>query len=528
MTTATAEQQKKSLRGATLREKIRVDPEWFMRRCLGADPWEKQVEIAKAMFRSNRVGVRGCVASSKTNAISMAALAWLYAWPDARVFTFAPSYRQVGTNLWAEIKSRYAQAEANGVPLGGKLFAGTELKLSDTCYMKGFSTKEPAMLHGIHGPHDLIILDDAHGIPRELTDELENMMAGGQTHIIMSFNPVVTTGETYDCTHSMADLWENIKISFWDTPNSKAKIVDGVVVAGRFIAGMLLPETVKTWARKYGPNSNFYKSKVDAEYPSQEPDTLIPMHWIELAMDREVPTVGERLTVGCDVAWEGDDDSVIAPMRGRKVEALEVYHGQDPMQIADKLDVHLVAPDAFGCVDAIGIGAGVFSREAQRKRNVVAVVVSEEAVGKFEDKEAKEHFFNLRAQTAWMLREALDPSNPEAISLPKDLELQAQMSAIKYKTNEKNGKIQLESKKDLKKRTGWSPDRFDAVMLANWGRHKLAGVEAVKAWANAAAATPAAAMQSETDAGLSIDDGDGEHIDLGQSMTLAGLGSMDD
>lgn len=484
VTTATATKPKKGLRGAQLRDKIRSNPEWFMRRCLGSDPWEKQVEIAEAMFRSQRVAVRGCVASSKTNAISMAAFAWLYAWPDARVFTFAPSYRQVGTNLWAELKARYAQAEANGVPLGGKLFAGTEFKRSDNCYMKGFSTKEPAMLHGIHGPHDLIILDDAHGIPRELTDELENMMAGGQTHIIMSFNPVSLQGETYDCTHSMKDLWENIKISFWDTPNAKAKFVDGVLKTGRWIAGMLLPETVKVWARKYGINSNFYKSKVDAEYPTQEPDTLIPMDWIEQAMAREVVvTAADRLALGVDVARQGDDMTCFAPLRGRQMEALKEWSEPDTMKTADRVDAELLSnPGSAAFIDENGLGAGVVDRELQRKREIYGIMVSEKAYGTIDGKPAEDRFDTLRSQIMWLLRESLDPNNKEAISLPKDMDLAAQLSNIKWGVNEKTGKIEVEQKKMMKKRLGFSPDRLDAAANAVFGQWLFRGATAVNDW----------------------------------------------
>lgn len=501
MTTATeTKPTKKGLRGSVLRERIRTDPEWFMRRCLGSDPWEKQVEIAQAMFKANRVAVRGCVASSKTNAISMAVLAWLYAWPDARVFTFAPSYRQVGTNLWAEIKSRITQAEANGVPLGGKLFAGTEFKLSENWYMKGFSTREPAMLHGIHGPHDLIVLDDAHGIDSELTDELENMMAGGQTHIIMSFNPVSLHGETYACTHSMADLWENIKIAFSDTPNAKAKFVDGELIQGRHIAGMLLPETVKVWARKYGPNSNFYKSKVDAEYPTQEADTLIPMDWIEQAMAREiVTTAADRVALGVDVARQGDDMTCFASLRGRKMEDLKEWSEPDTMKTADRIDAILVA-DA-GCsafIDENGLGAGVVDRELQRQRNAYGIMVSEKAYGTIDGKPAEDRFDSIRSQMMWFLREALDPKNPDNISLPKDQDLAAQLSNIKWGVNEKTGKIEVEQKKMMKKRLGFSPDRLDAVANAVFGRWLLSGADTINDWVRRMSADSEDAQTTDT------------------------------
>lgn len=456
-----AEQTDKGLRGSALSNKIKTDPAWYCRKVLHQAPWHKQEEMIKKIFKSRRVEARGSVGSTKTFGAAMAVLCWLAAFPrDGRVFSLAPSFRQVDTNLWGYVQMLVRTAENAGTPLGcNPIKKMPYLEFGPGWYYKGFSTKDPTNVHGIHGSNDLVILDDAHGLPMQITDELENMMAGGNTHLLMLYNPVVTSGETYDCNHKNKDLWDHVKISYWDLVQARKK--------GHVLAGALQEHAVNTWHQKYGKTSSFCLSKVDAEYPKQAADTLLPMDWIEQAMMREVPIGGKR-TVGCDVAWTGDDDSIIAPMTGRQVHSLEEYHGQDPMQIADSLDVHLVQENVTGYVDSIGIGAGVYSREAQRGRQVHAINVAEKAEGQWEGKEASDHFLNLRAQIAWNLRMALDPSGPEPIALPNDLEMQAQMSGIKYKINNA-GKVQLQSKEDMKKALGYSPDKFDAIALAVWG-----------------------------------------------------------
>lgn len=452
--------EEKGLRGSALTAKIKADPAWYCERVLHQKPWHKQVELIKKVFKSRRVEARGSVGSTKTFAAAMAVLCWLAAFPrNGRVFSLAPSFRQVDTNLWGYIQMLVRGAENAGTPLGcNPIKKMPYLEFGPGWYYKGFSTKDPTNVHGIHGENDLVILDDAHGLPKEITDELENMMAGGNTHLLMLYNPVVTSGETYDCNHADKDLWDHVKISYWDLVQARAK--------GHVLSGALQEHAVNTWHTKYGKTSSFCLSKVDAEYPKQAADTLLPMDWIERAMCREVPQTGKKF-VGCDVAWTGDDDSIIAPMVGRQIGTLEEYHGQDPMQIADALDIHLIQEGVIGGVDSIGIGAGVYSREAQRGRQVHAINVAERAEGQWEGKEASEHFMNLRAQVAWTLREALDPANPEAIALPQDLEMQAQMSGIKYKIN-KQGKVQLQSKEDMKKTLGYSPDKFDAIAIAVW------------------------------------------------------------
>lgn len=487
--------------------------------------WQKPVEMLQSIFNNRRTAVKGCIASSKSVTAAIATHAWLQHFPNSKVFLTAPSDRQVKNVLWAEVRALHQNAK---IPIGGRMMPSeSRWDLGPGWYALGFSTDDPNRFHGIHGgiyggeksKRILFIIDESQGIPQATFEAIENVMSDGMAHILLLENPTRLSGESFDAFNSKKEFYNCITIKSKDTPNVKYKKV--------IIPGMLTYETDQEWRKIYGNDSNFVRVKLDAEFPNQEPNTLIPMDWIEQAMERIVPKEG-KLVVGCDVAWEGDDDSVIAPMRGRQVLPLEVYHGQDPMVIADKLDIHLVAPDAFGYVDAIGIGAGVFAREAQRKRKVFAVVVSEDAVGKWEGKEAKEHFFNLRSQIAWMLREALDPSNPNAIALPRSTKLQAQMSAIKYSTDEGSGRIRLQSKKDMKhgpKGFGYSPDEFDAVVMANWGRYLLQGVEDIKVWAAEAVGVSVTAV-SETDEGLQLND-NGE-IDFGQSQTLSGLGRFND
>lgn len=465
---------KKGLRGAELCSRIKNDPNWFAQTIFGVKLWPKQAEIISSIFKYKRVAVRGCVASTKTFAASIATMAWLMAHPkDGRVFHLAPSFRQVSTNLFGYLKQLDVKATTNGTPLGATMFSEPRMEFGPGWSYQGFSTREPEMVHGIHGPNDLIVLDDAHGITKEITDELENIFAGGNTRCLMLFNPVVLSGETFECSNKHKDLWHNIVIGFSDLQKAYAE--------GYMMSGSLQEDTVNTWASKYGVRSNFYLSKVLGQYPTQAADTLIPMDWIESAFNREVP-VGGKKVVGCDVAYTGADSSVIAPMEGRRVLDLEEYTGIDPMELADKLDIHLINQDTVGYVDAIGLGAGVYAREKQRDRNVNAFVASESAIGEHEGKIASDHFQNLRAQAAWMLREALNPKNPNAIALPRDTELQAQMCAVTYKISPSNGKLQLQSKDEMRKEFGWSPDKFDAVKMAVFGASGVGEAIPWSAW----------------------------------------------
>ena len=77
-------------------------------------------------------------------------------------------------------------------------------------------------------------------------------------------------------------------------------------------------------------------------------------------------------------------------------------------------------------------------------------------------------FINRRAEAWWRFREALNPDQPggSLVALPDDPELRAELSAVQYIPD--ISKIQIESKIDVKKRLGRSPDKADAVVMA-WG-----------------------------------------------------------
>jgi hypothetical protein len=75
-----------------------------------------------------------------------------------------------------------------------------------------------------------------------------------------------------------------------------------------------------------------------------------------------------------------------------------------------------------------------------------------------------ERFANLRAQTWWQFREALDPFTGADIALPPDPELAAELT-MPRRVPEKR-EIQIESKDQIKKRLGRSPDKADAVVMA--------------------------------------------------------------
>jgi hypothetical protein len=80
-------------------------------------------------------------------------------------------------------------------------------------------------------------------------------------------------------------------------------------------------------------------------------------------------------------------------------------------------------------------------------------------------------FRNNRSFLMWRFREALEPVKGENLALPPDSELKADLCAPRWKLTASG--ILIESKDEIKKRIGRSPDKGDAVILASIATVKL-------------------------------------------------------
>jgi hypothetical protein len=167
---------------------------------------------------------------------------------------------------------------------------------------------------------------------------------------------------------------------------------------------------------------------------------------------------------GCDIAAGGGDKSVVYVREdNRSLEVVKWQHA-DTMVSAGKIIVlfRRYHPEKM-VIDCDGIGLGVFDRLREQE----FPVVSFKGMRKTERKDAtgEYEFFNSRSYAWWHMRELLDPHGPHSISLIDDDDLKGDLCMPKYGINS-SGKIVIESKPDIKKRLGRSPDTGDACVYA--------------------------------------------------------------
>ena len=463
------------------RREIRVrapkDPVWWISKILGAELWSAQKSIIESVRDNPRTSARSCHGIGKSFLAGNTALWFLYTFPYSIVLTTAPTWRQVEKLVWKEIRSSIRKSR---VELGGELAnKSPELQIvQDEWVALGLSTNQPDRFQGFHARHLLVIVDEGAGVKEDIYEAVEGVLTSAHTRLLLLGNPTLIGGTFYR-SHREAG-WKTFHIAAWDTPNFTAfGITEDDLESGDWgdkaakhpdgsfnwpAPWLIPPEWAADKLKRWGKNHPAYQARVVGNFPTQGENNVIPLAWIEAAMARWEDAKGEgSYELGVDVARYGSDLSVIAPRQGMKVHPLQVMSGKDTQEVTGEV---LRASRAINAkhikVDVIGMGAGVVDPLKAEKAPVIPVNVG--AASDVVDDDGNKVYLNLRAELWWAMREALDPKNPDPLSLPPDEDLLGDLAAPTYKITAK-GQIQIEEKEKTKERLGHSTDRADAVML---------------------------------------------------------------
>jgi len=454
---------------AILAERARTDPVWWVNEILGYEPWEKQVEIIESVRDNRTTAVKSCHAAGKSSIAGRTALWFLYTHSPSIVLTTAPTDRQVRGILWKEIRMSYQRAR---YPLGGTILT-QELKLDDDWFAWGFTAPDydPDRFQGFHEIHMLVIADESSGVSDEIFEGIDGVLTSEQSRLLLIGNPTNPTGR-FARAFKNPDV-NKISISAFDTPNFKAfRVTDEDMVMNRWqekITGelpaphLITPRWVHERLHDWTHDSPLYEAKVLARFPAAGTDTLIPLHLIEAAVDRQLKRVSP-FELGVDVARYGSDETVITMRWGPVARTIKVMPMSSTMAVAGAAIRALRETGATAAkIDAVGIGAGTYDR--MHEQGAPAVEMQSGAASS-----DPEVYLNTRAEWYWGLRSRFESGD---IDIENDPELISQLSNIKYKINSR-GQIQIESKEDMKKRGLPSPDRADALALT-FGRMPIRG-----------------------------------------------------
>ena len=201
---------------------------------------------------------------------------------------------------------------------------------------------------------------------------------------------------------------------------------------------------------------------------------VIPTQWILEAQKRWTPNPpanSPMCSIGVDVAQGGADSTVLAPRYDYWFDKPTLVPGKETPLGADvaALIFKHIRHNAIVVVDAEG-GYGLGAYEHMKGNNIPVVGYKGGGKSTARTKDRLLNFYNKRAETWWKFREALDPDQPggSRIALPPDSGLRDDLACVRMAPNydATTRGIKIESKDDIRKRLGRSPDRGDAVVMA--------------------------------------------------------------
>lgn len=441
------------------------DPVLYVQRILQHHTWDTQEQILRAVRDFPAVAVKACHASSKTFSAAELTLWWLARYQPSIVITTASTAKQVRLSLWGEIHKAMAQSKA-AYPKANQ----TELRIGPDHYAIGFTTSADAQtgatrFQSFHGKRVLLIVDEAPGVDPRIYDAIKGIQAGGCVHVLMLGNPTISSGPFFDAFNIQRSRWKTFTIDAFDTPNLRGTTVEQLrAMPDEELDRSVFPDLVtRRWVRDmlddYSEDHPFWEARVRGRFPSEDPYSLIPLAWVERMKNEEPPAASKsssEIRAGLDVAGPGEAETVLAVCDERRLLLLKGWPQPDPRGEI----VSALAPykDRLALnVDSIGVGWGIYLhlRDTFGKDHVFPVNVGDAARDK--------KFVNAKAEHYWGLRLRVEAGDIYGI---EDDKLIGQLTAIRYSQNAR-GQIEIESKEDLRKRGVKSPDRAEALMLAN-------------------------------------------------------------
>lgn len=393
---------------------------------------------------------------------------------DWKVVTTASAWRQVENFLWPEIHKWARRLRWDRLGLD-PWRPDRELLYLGIRGLRGAAfavvSDDPALIEGAHAKHLFYVFDESKAIPDGVFDAAEGAFMAGSDAEIMALaisTPGEPSGRFYDIQRRKAGYED-----WW---------VRHITLEEAVAAGRIDPAIVEQRAKQWGRSSAIYQNRVLGEFATEGEQAVIPLAWVEAAVERYAdwahqyaaePHPLALTAVGVDVGRSGEDPTTFAIRCGSIVTEVRATERRSTMETTGTVVEILGQPgDAVAVVDVIGLGAGVVDRLRELTYRVRAFNASTAArvldpvsrrMVPIMDRSGALGFVNLRAAAWWSLREQLDPAYFPTLALPDDPILIGDLTAPRW-TLTSAGRIQVESKDEIRTRLGRSTDRGDAVI----------------------------------------------------------------
>jgi phage terminase large subunit len=427
-----------------------------------------------------KVSVRAGHGVGKTSAVAAAIWWFLECFDYPKIPCTAPSASQLRDVLWAELAKLERKSDdlsrKNDLPKAlwlSSLFNITQDRIADVgrpdewfAVARTARKENPDALQGFHasdltisddgasvsevgddGGQIMFVIEEASGVADQIFEVAEGALSSHAARLLMVGNP--TRNKGYFALSHKKDRGSYTALHF--------RCADSPLVGPNYRNGLV---------KKWGEGSNIVRVRADGEFPKQDDDVLISVEATEAALLRPRTEGRGARRLGVDVARFGDDRTVFLLRQGSLIERVKVFSKQDTMETVGYAVKYRLewAADQID-VDATGMGAGVVDRLKELKEPVNEVTVAEVAPERTKtdsDGQAWKLRDHLWLEMARYFRDEEPCFGTEALWASEDLA--GELCSVKYRLDS-NGRIVVESKDDMKKRLGRSPDIADALGL---------------------------------------------------------------
>lgn len=419
----------------------------------GPDEWQIQIlkDIGEQLKKGKdlQTAIQEAVASG--HGIGKSALiSWLIHFAistheNTRGVVTANTEGQLRTKTWPELSKWHNMFIAKDL----FTYTATAIFCSDKDYEKTWridaipwSKNSPESFAGLHnqGNRILVLFDEASAIDDVIWEVTEGALTDANTEIIWCAfgNPTRNSGRFRECFRKYRKFWNTYQIDSRTVKiSNKAKIEE--------------------WLEAYGEDSDFFKVRVRGVFPSASDLQFISTEIADKAQKQVYkPGQFEHLPViiGVDPAWTGSDSLEIVMRQGYYMKSLaSIPKNDDDWRMAQLIAQFEDEYKADAVFIDMGYGTGIYSigKQLGRKWRLI----------EFGGKSNDPVYLNMRAYMWGQMKEWLR----EGGSIPPNDQALYDDIVGPEAIIDKNGRIQLESKKDMKDRGLPSPNKGDALAL---------------------------------------------------------------
>lgn len=296
---------------------------------------------------------------------------------------------------------------------------------------------------GLHnkGSRIIMIMDEGSAIADKVWEVAEGVLTDEDTEIIWIVfgNPTRNTGRFRECFRRDRARWKTRQIDSRTVEGTNKEVLAGLVAT-------------------YGEDSDIVKVRIRGMFPAMSAMQFISTTDVDAALGRHLTASQYEFApviLTCDPAWGGDDELVIAKRQGLLFTVLKTLPKNDnDMVIAECIARYQDEHKADAVFIDAGYGTGIYSGGKTLGRNWQLVYFAAES--------ADPGCANKRAEMWKGARDWLKAGG----SIPQHDDVLYQDLIGPELVFRPDGKVQLESKKDMKARGLPSPGRGDALALS--------------------------------------------------------------